>query len=196
MPKFIDTSGRTKIAIGVCARCNLKFPYSDLVQDPNYPGLYVCPEDRDNFDPYRLPPRRTDDLTLDHPRPDVAINTQAPTPVLYANDLFGITAIGFVRPWQPLTDYAVGCSITPQNIDDPNVDLPQNWWVCIVAGKSGATAPDWPQKPGVILGDVVILVDDAMVNILTSDGSNFNVLVADGNGDGTVCWINMGIFPN
>jgi hypothetical protein len=72
MPRFLDTSGNTVIAIAICDRCRMKRAYVDLVSDPNSPGLRVCKEGGclDEFDPYRLPARTTEDISLRHPRPD------------------------------------------------------------------------------------------------------------------------------
>jgi len=41
--------------------------------DPNFPGMRVCKEDLDNFDPWRLPARQTENISLRFPRPDVNI---------------------------------------------------------------------------------------------------------------------------
>ena len=38
--------------------------------DPNAPGLQVCKCCKDVLDPYRLPPRRPDDIIVKNPRPD------------------------------------------------------------------------------------------------------------------------------
>jgi hypothetical protein len=46
---------------------------TDLSPDPNYPGLYVCDIDKDQFDPYRLPARQPEQISLFHPRPDTDI---------------------------------------------------------------------------------------------------------------------------
>lgn len=73
MPAFISTRGRSTLAIGLCDRCQRKFPLDDLQPDPNFPGLRVCRDDRDEFDPYRLPARQTEDITLRFPRPDVPL---------------------------------------------------------------------------------------------------------------------------
>jgi hypothetical protein len=43
--------------------------------DPNFPGMRVCKEDLDNFDPWRLPARQTENIALRSPRPDVSIAT-------------------------------------------------------------------------------------------------------------------------
>jgi hypothetical protein len=46
-----------------------------LMSDPNSPGLRVCKEDLDQLDPYRLPPRQPDTITLPFVRPDTPIGT-------------------------------------------------------------------------------------------------------------------------
>jgi hypothetical protein len=43
--------------------------------DPNSPGLRVCREDLDELDPYRLPARQTERITLPFVRPDVSVAT-------------------------------------------------------------------------------------------------------------------------
>ena len=166
MSKFIDTTGRTKIAIGICGRCGLKFPYDDLIQDPNYPGLYVCQDDVDNLDPWRLPARETENISLDHPRPDAPVTDFQDT-ALYGNnqinpiDVNGpvlntpLTALGPRKTWQPNTYYEIGDTITPQNVDDSDVPLPQVWLVCIRSGYSGSTPPTFPPKSGVILKETL-----------------------------------------
>lgn len=71
MPLFLDTSRESCVAIGICDRCRTKRPIGKLVSDPNSPGLRVCEETCvDEFDPWRLPARRTEDITVRHPRPD------------------------------------------------------------------------------------------------------------------------------
>lgn len=47
----------------------------ELFSDPNSPGLRVCREDLDELDPYRLPPRQPDNITLPFVRPDLPLNT-------------------------------------------------------------------------------------------------------------------------
>lgn len=73
MPVFLDTTGRSSLAIGICGRCSRKFPIDDLMPDPNYPGLRVCRQDLDDYDPYRLPARQTEDITVRFPRPDTPL---------------------------------------------------------------------------------------------------------------------------
>ena len=74
MPVFLDTTGNATLAIGICGRCSRKFPLDELMSDPNAPGLRVCAADRDEFDPYRLPARQTEDITVRFPRPDVPLD--------------------------------------------------------------------------------------------------------------------------
>ena len=75
MPVFLDTEGLSSVAIAVCDRCKMKVPYVTLVKDPNFPGLRVCESRgcKDNFDPYRLPARKTERINLRFPRPDVSV---------------------------------------------------------------------------------------------------------------------------
>lgn len=75
MSVFLDTTGRSTLAIAICGRCSRKFPYDDLMPDPNYPGLRVCKDDLDDYDPYRLPARQTENITLRFPRPDTPLDT-------------------------------------------------------------------------------------------------------------------------
>lgn len=75
MSRFIDPSGNSTYGLGICARCSLKMPLSDLAPDPNYPALMVCEKDRDDYDPYRLAPRKPDQITLPFVRPDTPIPT-------------------------------------------------------------------------------------------------------------------------
>jgi len=46
---------------------------ADLYADPNSPGLRVCREDLDDLDPYRLPARQTEMITLPFTRPDAPL---------------------------------------------------------------------------------------------------------------------------
>lgn len=92
MSMWLDTSGKTSLQIVICDRCKRKVSVMDVVSDPNSPGLWVCgpmPNDRkggysescvDVLDPYRLPPRETEDISPMHPRPD--LNIAAPAVVI------------------------------------------------------------------------------------------------------------------
>jgi len=74
MPRFLDTLGLSDIAIAVCDRCKMKRPHAVMRSDPNFPGLQVCDQGcADQFDPYRLPARQTERITIRFPRPDVSV---------------------------------------------------------------------------------------------------------------------------
>jgi len=74
MPVFLDTTGLTSLAIGVCDRCKMKRAFVDLRPDGNSPGLRVCGEGCwDALDPYRLTARKTERINLRFARPDVSV---------------------------------------------------------------------------------------------------------------------------
>ena len=73
MSIWLDTRGASVLAVGICARCSRKVRYVDLLPDPNYPALFVCKEDLDEFDPWRLPSIQTENIALRHPRPDTPL---------------------------------------------------------------------------------------------------------------------------
>lgn len=199
MPIYIDTRGNPTLGIGICGRCSRKFALHELFDDNNYPGLKVCREDQDNIDPWRLPARATDDLTLPFCRPDVALDTGGPVP-LYANQLFGVVDV--IRPyqqWQPLTVYRTGDSVVPLPVNDPTT-LPQYQMVCLVGGRSGASPPVWPTDAGVIVGngDLTYLSSDpsgfpeTLFALLADNG--VTILVPDDMaGDGQVAWVSIGL---
>lgn len=87
MPVFLDTRGKASLGIGICARCSRKFPIVELSSDPNSPGLMVCDKDKDVLDPYRLPARQTEDITLPFYRPDLPLTDPSPMPV---RDVLGL----------------------------------------------------------------------------------------------------------
>jgi hypothetical protein len=74
MPRFLNTEGNASIAIFICDRCKMKRPIIEAMPDPNLPGLKVCQQGcADEKDPYRLPARKTERITLQYPRPDVPL---------------------------------------------------------------------------------------------------------------------------
>jgi hypothetical protein len=74
MPRFLDTIGNSDIAIAICDRCRMKRAHSVMRNDPNFPGLRVCDQGcADQFDPYRLPARKTERITIRFPRPDADV---------------------------------------------------------------------------------------------------------------------------
>jgi hypothetical protein len=75
MSIWLDTRGYTSLAVAVCDRCKMKRSITELVSDPNAPGTYVCQRDCvDQYDPWRLPAREPEDITLEHPRPDLPLS--------------------------------------------------------------------------------------------------------------------------
>jgi len=74
MPRFLNTEGNASIAIFICDRCRMKRAIVEAMPDPNFPGLKVCQQNcADQKDPYRLPARKTERITLQYPRPDVSV---------------------------------------------------------------------------------------------------------------------------
>lgn len=69
-------NGGSNVAIAVCPRCHFKRQFTDLRKDPNDGNWYCKFDCIDIFDPWRLPPRRTENISLDHARPE-----PLPTPV-------------------------------------------------------------------------------------------------------------------
>ena len=76
MPVYIDTRGNSVLSVAICDRCSRKFAYVDLMPDPNFPGMRVCKEDLDDFDPWRLPAIQTENIALRFPRPDTSVAIQ------------------------------------------------------------------------------------------------------------------------
>jgi hypothetical protein len=70
MPLYIPVSSKGVVAIAVCDRCKLKVRYDELRPDGNSPGLMVCEPCCDKKDPWKLPARKTEVITLRRPRPD------------------------------------------------------------------------------------------------------------------------------
>jgi hypothetical protein len=93
MPVFLDPTGNSTYGIGICQRCSRKFFLHELHSDPNTPGLKVCIDDLDDYDPYRLAPRQADRITLPFYRPDQDLTPGGPNPNPIS--LFGVReAIG------------------------------------------------------------------------------------------------------
>jgi hypothetical protein len=128
MSEYLSTIGRSRIAIGICGRCSLKFALDDLSPDVNYPGLLVCGRPgsmsgpgawtggngcSDMYDPYRLPPRETEDITLEYARPDDPIVTisVAPGSALWPPSEFEDD--GLQAPQEPSDGYDTFPSASP-----------------------------------------------------------------------------------
>ena len=76
MSLYLNTRGKSTVAISVCDRCKLKMPLADMVQDGNTPGIRGHAHCMDVLDPYRLPARQTENITLRYPRPDADISAE------------------------------------------------------------------------------------------------------------------------
>jgi hypothetical protein len=77
MPIWLETLGDTVLSVAICDRCKRKVPYSSIRADGNIPSIRVCGDGcSDNFDPYRLPARPTEKISIRFPRPDadIAVN--------------------------------------------------------------------------------------------------------------------------
>lgn len=80
MSTYLNTLGEKTLTIAVCDRCKMKAKLVDLVSDPNAPGLRVHSYCADQFDPWRLPARAQDKITVEYPRPE--------TPLVVPDDQF------------------------------------------------------------------------------------------------------------
>jgi len=75
MPKWLDTLGNNVLSIAICDRCKMKRAYSEIIHDGNIPALRVCRNGcSDSFDPYRLPARQPEKITIRFPRPDADVS--------------------------------------------------------------------------------------------------------------------------
>lgn len=104
MSGWDDPTGWPWYAVGLCDRCHRRFPLHELIEDGNLPGLRVCREDWDELDPYRLPARQTEKISLPFVRPDVSIAVPAPVEVhvvrITMDEQIRITQDGSVREIQ------------------------------------------------------------------------------------------------
>jgi hypothetical protein len=94
MPLYLNTRGNPTLGIGICGRCSRKFPLHMLHSDYKSPGLRVCDADRDHLDPYRLPARQTENITLPFMRTDTPIPTNPSGVIAQNGDQFLITEDG------------------------------------------------------------------------------------------------------
>jgi len=102
MSIWLDTRGRSTLGIGLCGRCSRKMSLDELFSDPNSPGLRVCREDLDNLDPYRLPPRQPDQITLPFVRPDTPLYSNPDGLVTEDDNNFLISSNnGYIFPSEP-----------------------------------------------------------------------------------------------
>jgi hypothetical protein len=80
MPKFLNTLSRATYAIGMCQRCNRKFPLGDLRPDGDKPALRVCRGCRDGVDRNRLPSRAPERISVSGALPDTILLPPEETP--------------------------------------------------------------------------------------------------------------------
>jgi hypothetical protein len=181
MSRYIDTRGHSTLAIGICGRCSRKFPLDELHPDPNTPGLHVCDDDLDRFDPWRLPPREAERISVTDARPDVslAVGTQyvpvkpfqaamsvtyslpvgigEGTGTQYANQGIAVaTAASAVQPtvWQASSAYAVGAQVTPTvAVGLGAAGTIIYVFLCVVPGLTGVSAPAWTTHTGTQVED-------------------------------------------
>jgi hypothetical protein len=83
MSVWLDTTGNTVISIAICDRCKMKRPYTEISEDRNIRGLRVCNQGcNDERDPYRLPARQPERISIRFPRPDANIGTPSVLPTV------------------------------------------------------------------------------------------------------------------
>lgn len=108
MPTWLHTSGNALIAIFICGRCKMKRAIVEALPDPNFPGLMVCNRGcADQKDPYRLPARQTERISLRFPRPDASVAVSAENFVIPGNLVTAPFGVGLLATEQNST--------TPQN---------------------------------------------------------------------------------
>ena len=69
MSLYLPVNLKGSAAIATCPRCTFKMQHDDMVQDPNT-KVWMCKECADLYDPWRLPARPPENISLRHPRPD------------------------------------------------------------------------------------------------------------------------------
>lgn len=90
MSKFGVNHGKTNIANGICDRCRLRMANADMVQDKDRQGIWGHAECMDVIDPWKLPPRHSEDTTVPHPRDDGFVGSAGETYVAHEGRYRGI----------------------------------------------------------------------------------------------------------
>ena len=127
MPVYLDTRSNTVLSVAICDRCSRKFAYTELMPDPNFPGMRVCKDDKDNFDPWRLPARQTENIALRFPRPDVSVAT---------GPVSGQQVVTAQNPDGPI-DSPVNGTRKPNNPARNSIFITRDRTQSTTAGKSG-----------------------------------------------------------
>jgi hypothetical protein len=111
--KWLDTRGNTVLSIAICDRCKNKRAYTDIVDDGNIKGLRVCTFGcSDVRDPYRLPARQPEKISVRFPRPDENIAEKQDTITTDPNVVNDVNQ-------NPLTPFTAGeYGIAPETSQD------------------------------------------------------------------------------
>lgn len=75
MSMYERTEGKSILSPAICDRCRLRGAAADMVPDPDRQGLFVHKHCADQLDPWKLPPRSSEDISIPHPRPDAPVNS-------------------------------------------------------------------------------------------------------------------------
>ena len=147
MPVYLDTRGNSVLSVAVCDRCNRKFAYVDLMPDPNFPGMRVCKDDLDNFDPWRLPALQTENIALRFPRPDQDIGT---------GPVGGHQLVTGVSPVGPIDSPPNQLVRQPNNSNRDSIFITQTSRIATTAGMPGdlTTAGGLSQYPNTIVPEI------------------------------------------
>lgn len=78
MSRFLDTRGEAVLSPYQCDRCKQRGRFSEMVEDRDRQGLWVHRTCSDELDPWKLPPRSSEDVTIPHPRPDSFEGSEGP----------------------------------------------------------------------------------------------------------------------
>lgn len=78
MSKFLNTRGQPVLSPYICDRCKLRGTFSEMMNDPDKQGLWVHKDCADELDPWKLPPRQSEDVTVPNPRPDSFVGSLTP----------------------------------------------------------------------------------------------------------------------
>lgn len=75
MGVFLHTRGLALLSPAICDRCHIRGAMAKMISDPDQPGLFVHAHCADQYDPWKLPPRQTENIAVPSPRPDVPLAT-------------------------------------------------------------------------------------------------------------------------
>lgn len=201
---WFDPTGRSTYGIGICDRCKLKFSIEDLHPDRNSPGLRVCDECNDEYDPYRLPARQTEDISLRFTRPDESLSSLSAqgiaeedrSPPVFLSGSFTLTeaSLSWTVPIDPPQEYRIYRSVDggafvliatlPPNDRDflDSVDLLLHEYDYYVTYLDSLLVESQPSN---IVESVVLQV---FLIICDNDGTSISSV------DGGVTWVQGGSF--